>query len=117
MAVPVIGPTIQIQKWLQVPEARAGPRDRAGFMLAPETPPPTRMSNNTTPPIAMAAAAPTARVSVATAMITNINCALSTHSTTSAEPGEMPIVLAPRFPARSGHTASRRRAASTAPAS
>lgn len=67
MAVPATGPTIQIQKWLHVPDASAGPKDRAGFILAPETPPPTSMSNSTTPPIAIAAAAPTARVSVETA--------------------------------------------------
>ena len=51
------------------------------------TPPPKRASSATVPPIAIAAAAPTARVSVATAMITNIRNAVSTISYKSAEPG------------------------------
>ena len=41
------------------------------------TGPPNRASRPTVPPIAIAAAAPTARVSVATAMITNISKAVS----------------------------------------
>ena len=44
-------------------------------MDAPVTGPPNRASRPTVPPIAIAAAAPTARVSVATAMITNIRMA------------------------------------------
>ena len=42
--------------------------------------PPNSASSPTVPPIAIAAAAPTARVSVATAMITNIRNAVSTIS-------------------------------------
>jgi len=38
------------------------------------------MSSTTVPPIAIAAPAPTARVSVATAMITNIKIAVSSTS-------------------------------------
>ncbi|HEU4977747.1 MAG TPA: hypothetical protein VFT42_02525 [Solirubrobacteraceae bacterium] len=63
-----------------MPETSAGPNERAGFMLAPVTGPPTRASRPIVPPIAMAAAAPTARVSVATAMITNIKKAVSSSS-------------------------------------
>ena len=54
------------------PATSAGPNERAGFIDAPVTPPPNSESSATVPPIAIAAAAPTARVSVATAMITNI---------------------------------------------
>ena len=49
-------------------------------MLAPVTGPPNRASSPTVPPIAMAAAAPTALVSVATAMITNMRKAVRTTS-------------------------------------
>ena len=49
-------------------------------MLAPVTGPPKSASSPTVPPMAMAAAAPTARVSVATAMITNIRKAVRTTS-------------------------------------
>ena len=51
-----------------------------GFIDAPVTSPPKSASSATVPPIAIAAAAPTARVSVATAMITNIRNAVSTRS-------------------------------------
>ena len=63
-----------------MPETKAGPKERAGFMDAPVTAPPNNASRATVPPMAMAAAAPTARVSVATAMITNISIAVSTNS-------------------------------------
>jgi hypothetical protein len=43
-------------------------------------PPPISESNATVPPIAIAAAVPTARVSVATEMITNITNAVSAIS-------------------------------------
>ena len=49
-------------------------------MLAPVMGPPNSASRPTVPPMAIAAAAPTARVSVATAMITNIRKAVSTIS-------------------------------------
>ena len=55
-----------------------GPNERAGFIEAPVIGPPNSASRPTVPPIAIAAAAPTARVSVATAMITNIRNAVST---------------------------------------
>jgi hypothetical protein len=55
-------------------------QQRAGFIEAPVTGPPKSASRPTVPPIAIAAAAPTARVSVATAMITNIRKAVSTAS-------------------------------------
>ena len=57
---------------MQVPATTAGPIERAGFIDAPEIGPPNIASSPTVPPIAIAAASPTARVSVATAMITNI---------------------------------------------
>ena len=63
-----------------MPEASAGPSERAGFIDAPVTGPPKIASSPTVPPMAIAAAAPTARVSVATAMITNIRKAVSTSS-------------------------------------
>ena len=59
-----------------MPLTRAGPIERAGFIEAPVTGPPKRASSPTVPPMAIAAAAPTARVSVATAMITNIRKAV-----------------------------------------
>jgi glycerol uptake facilitator-like aquaporin len=62
------------------PETSAGPSERAGFIEAPEIGPPNSASRPTVPPIAMAAASPTARVSVATAMITNIRKNVSTTS-------------------------------------
>ena len=58
----------------------AGPIERAGFIEAPEIGPPNSAFSPTVPPIAIAAASPTARVSVATAMITNIRKKLSTSS-------------------------------------
>ena len=59
----------------------AGPIERAGFIDAPEIGPPNNASSPTVAPIAIAAASPTARVSVATAMITNIkkNVSMSSH--------------------------------------
>ena len=63
-----------------MPEASAGPKLRAGFIDAPVIGPPKSASRPTVPPIASAAAAPTARASVATAMITNIRNAVSTIS-------------------------------------
>ena len=62
------------------PTTSAGPIDRAGFIEAPVIGPPNSASSPTVPPIAIAAPAPTARVSVATAMITNIRNAVSTAS-------------------------------------
>jgi hypothetical protein len=59
-------------------EGRA--EERAGFIEAPVTGPPNRASSPITPPIAIAAAAPAPRVSVATAMITNIRAAVITSS-------------------------------------
>ncbi len=62
------------------PETRAGPIERIGFIEAPEIGPPNIASRPIVPPIAIAAASPTARVSVATAMITNIRNAVMTTS-------------------------------------
>ena len=57
---------------------RARDRDeRIGFIDAPEIGPPNSASSAIVPPIAMAAASPAARVSVATARITNIRKASS----------------------------------------
>jgi hypothetical protein len=56
------------------------PNERAGFIEAPVTGPAKSASRPTVPPIAIAAAAPTARVPVATAMITNIRNAVSSSS-------------------------------------
>ena len=50
--------------------------------------PPNIASRPTVPPIAIAAASPTARVSVATAMITNIRKNESTASQRNAWPSE-----------------------------
>ena len=50
--------------------------ERAGFIEAPVMGPPKSASRPIVPPIAIAAAAPAARVSVATAMITNMRKAL-----------------------------------------
>src|ERR1700675_2804254 len=58
----------------------AGASERAGFIEAPVTGPPNIASRPTVPPIAIAAASPTARVSVAAAMITNIRKKVSTSS-------------------------------------
>jgi hypothetical protein len=58
----------------------AGLNERAGFIDAPVIGPPNSASRPTVPPIASAAAAPTARVSVATATITNIRNADRTAS-------------------------------------
>lgn len=49
-----------------------GPKERAGFMEAPVIGPPHRASRATVPPIARAASCPTALVSVATEVMTNI---------------------------------------------
>ena len=65
---------------VQVAGDEAGPIERIGFIDAPEIGPPNIASSPIVPPIAIAAASPTARVSVATARITNIRNAVSTIS-------------------------------------
>jgi hypothetical protein len=55
-----------------LPLRSAGPIERAGFIEAPVIGLPKGASRPMTPPIAIAAPAPTTRVSVATAMIVNI---------------------------------------------
>jgi hypothetical protein len=55
----------------------AGARERAGFMLAPEIGPAKSASSPMVPPMAIAAAWPTARVSVATEVMTTISRALT----------------------------------------
>ena len=78
--VPRIGATMYSHSACRSPLTSAGPTERAGFIEAPEIGPPNIASRPTVPPIAIAAASPTARVSVATAMITNIRKKLSTSS-------------------------------------
>ena len=70
------------------PERSAGPNERAGFIEPPEIGPPTRMSTETVAPTAIAAASPIARVSVATAITTNIRIAVSTISQAKARAAE-----------------------------
>ena len=61
------------------------------------TGPPNIASSPTVPPIAIAAASPTARASVATAMITNIRKNVRTNSQRSAWPCEPDGNVAPRW--------------------
>src|SRR6185437_11736894 len=77
--------------------AIAGPSERAGFIDAPVTGPPNIASSPTVAPIAIAAASPTARVSVATAMITNIRKNDSTASHRKACPSDPLGSVAPRW--------------------
>src|SRR5881275_2305717 len=70
------------------PETSAGPSERIGFIEAPEIGPPNIASSPIVPPIAIAAASPTARVSVATARTTNIRNAVITSSHTKDCPCE-----------------------------
>ena len=81
------------------------------------TGPPNSASRPTVPPIAIAAAAPTARVSVATAMITNIRNAVSSElideRAADADAGDGRAELA----GWSGQTASRTSAPAVAPTS
>ena len=67
-------PELVLRGELLPPPRRISPRlpnDRAGFIDVPVIGPPNSASRPTVPPIASAAAAPTARVSVVTATITN----------------------------------------------
>ena len=94
----------------------AGPSERAGFIDAPVMEPPNIASSPTVPPIAIAAASPTACVSVATAMITNIRKNVSTLSHRNACPSEPLGSVAPTcatFPSEPRSTS----AAASAPAS
>ena len=52
---PTIGPTHQTGWATQVPLTSAGPKARAGFIAAPVSVPPTRMSKNSSQPDAEAA--------------------------------------------------------------
>src|SRR5438094_5992819 len=70
--MPVIGASQYSQCARQIPPARAGPNDLAGFMLAPVNGPPIRAQKPTVSPTASAAIPSATRSSVATAMITNI---------------------------------------------
>jgi hypothetical protein len=63
-----------------VAETRADVVERIGFMEAPELGPPNMASSPTVPPTAIAAASPTARLSVATAVITNMRMTVMTGS-------------------------------------
>src|SRR5512146_727463 len=84
-------------------------------MEAPEIGPPTIASSPTVPPIAIAAASPTARVSVATAMITNIRNAVRTISHTNDWVFDPAGSVAPTCASRPSDARSSA-AASTAPA-
>src|SRR5579862_4429100 len=77
---PTTGARTYTQSACRLPETRAGPSERIGFIEAPLIGPPNIASRPIVPPIAIAAASPTARVSVATARITNIRNALITSS-------------------------------------
>ena len=105
------------QKSCHSPETSAGPNDRAGFIDAPVTGPPNRASSPMTPPIAIAAEAPTARVSVATAMITNMRKVVSTTSYRNACPAPTLGTVAPRFAGLSVQATHRTPAAALAPTS
>src|SRR3954454_22240931 len=114
---PKTGPTTYIQKSVHSPDASAGPNERAGFIDAPVTGPPNSASSPTAPPMAIAAAAPTARVSVATATITNISTAVSTPSYRSAVADATWGTVAPSAAGLFGHAASSTNAAAAAPIS
>jgi hypothetical protein len=58
----------------------AGPKERAGFMEAPEIGPANIASNPTVAPMAKAAPCPAALLSAATAMITNMRKKVSRTS-------------------------------------
>ena len=88
--------------------------ERAGLIEAPEIGPPNIASRPTVPPIAIAAASPTARVSVATAMITNISKKLITSSQTNDCPCEPDASVAPTW-AMSPSEPRRTAAAASAP--
>ena len=92
----------------------AGPSERAGFIEAPEIGPPNSAFSPTVPPIAIAAASPTARVSVATAMITNIKKKVSTSSlrTLALEPLGMVAPMCAMSPSEPRRRAAAARAPS-----
>jgi hypothetical protein len=96
-------------------ESRAN--DRAGFIDAPVSGPPNRASSAIVAPIAIAAGAPAALVSVGTPMITSISNALMTASTMAARPTAIVGTVAPRSAGFPGQMSQRRRAAAVAPAS
>jgi hypothetical protein len=95
--------------------ARNEPIERAGFIDAPVIGPPNIASSPTVPPIAIAAASPTARVSVATLMITNIKKKVRISSHRNACPCE-PDGSVPPTLAWSPSDARRSAAAAMAPA-
>ena len=94
----------------------AGPIERIGFMEAPEIGPPNMASRAIVPPIAIAAASPTALVSVATARITNIRKAVITSSKKNDCACEPAGSVAPTS-ATSPSEARKRSAATMAPVS
>jgi hypothetical protein len=112
--VPKSGASRYSQRAWSSPLTRAGPSERAGFIEAPEMRPPKMASSATVPPIAIAAASPTARVSVATAMITNIKKKLRTSSQRNDWPSEPEGSVAPML-AMSPNEARRSAAAQIAP--
>ena len=98
---------------VQVPGDERGPSGAHGFIEAPEIGPPNRASRPIVPPTAIAAASPTARVSVATAMITNIRNAVSTISQRNdcaSDPDGRVAPTSAMFPSEPRRTARPRRA-------
>ena len=83
-------------------------------MEAPLTGPPNRASSPTVPPIAIAAASPTARVSVATAMITSMRNEGEHELPEEACPSE-PLMVAATL--ATSPSEAQERGAATAPAS
>jgi hypothetical protein len=96
------------------PEGCKLARDERRAEPAPLTGPPTSAPSDTAPPMARAAASPTARVSVATAMITSIRKKVRTTSQRKAWRSEPEGSVAPTF-ATSPSDARRSKAAPTAP--
>src|SRR5450432_3516789 len=94
----------------------AGPKERAGFIDAPLIGPPHSASRAIVAPIASAASCPAARVSVATATITNINSPESSTSTPNDCHALPAGTVAPKF-AMGPNNMLKVRAAATAPIS
>jgi hypothetical protein len=86
------------------------------FSEAPVSGPNAMAARPTAAAMASAAGAPTARVSVATLMMTSINSAVRTTSRRSARPAAMLGTVAPESAGAPGHTTRSSRAASVAPA-
>src|SRR5689334_14215900 len=79
---PATGAVRYTQRWSSRPETTAGARDRAGFMLAPDTGPPNSASNAITAPTATPASSPFSLAPVATLSTTTMSIRVSTNSIT-----------------------------------